>query len=143
MNTAAYQLMACRTECDQERSAYNLKNNHPLSTRLLHATIGLQGEVGELAGAIERWLYYNQPLDSVNVVEELGDCLWYIALACNALGVPMADVMDRNIAKLVKRFPEKYTELAAVEENRNRKAERAVLEQTGNGWAEPPFESES
>lgn len=143
MHPAAYQLMALRTECDQERSAYNLKNYHPFSTRLLHATIGLQGEVGELAGAIERWLYYNQPLDSVNVVEELGDCLWYIALACNALGISIPDVMDCNIAKLANRYPEKYTEIAAAEKNRNRKAERAALEQTGNGWAEPPEESES
>ena len=39
----------------------------------------------------------------------------------------MEDVMERNIAKLKKRYAEKYTDQEAAEENRDRAAERKIL----------------
>jgi NTP pyrophosphatase (non-canonical NTP hydrolase) len=88
----------------------------------------MTGEVGELATAIEKWMWYGQVLDQTNIKEELGDLLWYIAELCNALNLNLADVMDCNIAKLQKRYPEKFTEQLAAEENRDRAAEREAIE---------------
>ncbi len=131
MNPNEYQKLAQRTECDQEKSRINYLTWQPdrlLPIRLNHAVIGMTGEVGELASTMQKWLHYGQPLDKVNVEEELGDLLWYVALACNALGVSMESVMEKNIAKLKKRYPDKYTEELAREENRNRESERRALE---------------
>ena len=81
---------------------------------LLHAALGLTGEAGEFADCIKKHWAYAQPLDGQNAIEELGDLMWYVALACNALGVGMDEVAARNIEKLRKRYPAKYQdELAA------------------------------
>jgi hypothetical protein len=83
----------------------------------------MSGEVGELAGSIEKWLYYNQPLDVNNVKEELGDLMWYIVELCNTLNLDLEQVMKANIVKLQYRYPQKFEESLAKEENRNRAAE--------------------
>ena len=128
MNPTEYQRLAERTECDQ-LSARNRRNQDDIAhkfraTRINHAVQGLTGEVGELATTIEKWIQYGQDLDIGNLKEELGDCLWYIAEACNALGFDMGDVMAENIAKLMQRYPEKFSEEKALEENRDREAEQ-------------------
>lgn len=154
MDPSKYQELAGRTECDQEAALRRIspvlfrKDEALKPTRLLHACLGLSGEVGELATAVEHWIYYGQPLDIGNVSEEIGDCLWYLAEACNSLGLNMEEIMEANIRKLGVRYPDKYEDLRAVEENRDRMAEQAaaqaisdqhpVYEQTGQGWAEPP-----
>ena len=55
---------------------------------------------------------YNHQLDAKNRIripaklkKELGDCCWMIAEACTALGFDLEDVMQTNIDKLKKRFP--------------------------------------
>ena len=81
---------------------------------LLHAALGLTGEAGEFADCIKKHWAYAQPLDKGNAAEEIGDILWYCALASNAIGIPLADVAAMNIEKLRKRYPTMYQdELAA------------------------------
>lgn len=81
---------------------------------LLHATLGISGEAGELLDAVKKSFIYNKELDEVNAKEELGDLLWYIALACRSLDVSFEEIMQMNIDKLTKRYPEKYTDSDAV-----------------------------
>ena len=81
---------------------------------LLHATLGISGEAGELLDAVKKTFIYNKPLDRENAIEELGDLLWYIALACRTLDISMEDVMKINIDKLSKRYPDKYTDANAI-----------------------------
>jgi NTP pyrophosphatase (non-canonical NTP hydrolase) len=81
---------------------------------LLHAALGVTGEAGEFADAIKKSAIYNKTLDHGNALEELGDLLWYVALACEALGVDMAEVAKQNIDKLKLRYPDKYSDLLAA-----------------------------
>lgn len=138
MNPSDYQRLAMRTKCDQLKpldrlgtriTVYN-EEGYPVQVnpaQLNHAVVGMTGDVGELASALEKFIYYGQDFDRVNIIEELGDIMWYIAEACSAVGVPLEYVMGRNIAKLRKRYPEKFNELLAKEENRDREAERKAL----------------
>lgn len=128
MTPNEYQQLAARTECNQVKAGERLNHGGTLPVRLNHAVIGLAGEVGELAAAVERHVYYGQRLDETNIREELGDCLWYIALACNTLDTSIEYLMRSNIHKLKTRYPEKFTEDKAAEENRDREAERLALE---------------
>lgn len=82
---------------------------------LIHAALGLASEAGEFADAIKKSFAYEKELDVENLVEELGDLLWFVALACKALNVPMDAVAVGNVAKLYKRYPEKFTNEAANE----------------------------
>src|SRR5690606_9763332 len=94
--------------------------------RIQHGAIGIATEAGELLDALKKHLYYQRDLDIVNVREELGDVLWYVALVCNAIGVDMGQVMEANIDKLRQRYPEKFTSEAAM--NRDLESERKALE---------------
>lgn len=141
MDPQVYQKLAERTECDQEAAASRLSD--PFAARVNHAAVGLAGDAGELLAAVERWIYYGRELDRMNVVEEMGDCLWYLAQMCNALGVRMGGVMTANIAKLQERYPEKFESLLAEEGNRDRKAEmnavNASLDTVSNMPVRDPY----
>ena len=80
---------------------------------LTHAALGLTGEAGEFADAIKRYVVYTKPLDKVNCIEEIGDILWYCALAAESLGVTLSEIAQVNIDKLKLRYPEKYSDLFA------------------------------
>jgi NTP pyrophosphatase (non-canonical NTP hydrolase) len=97
---------------------------------LLHASIGMQTESAEFSDMLKKHIFYGKPLDKVNLAEEIGDQLWYIAMALRALDTDFETVMERNIAKLKARYPDKFTlELA---ENRDLDKERAILEGKDN-----------
>lgn len=127
MNADEYQQAALRTESP----ARPLRGDFATNTdRMLHAAIGLCTETGELQDAMKRGLYYGKQIDKTNVAEEFQDCLWYIAIGLDALGIKMSDAMDRNIEKLRVRFPDKFTEGQAL--NRDLDAERKALEAKPN-----------
>lgn len=77
---------------------------------LTHAAMGLSGEAGEFTDCIKKYVVYGQSLDSKNAAEELGDVLWFVALACETLSVSMEKIAEQNIAKLQARYPEKYSD---------------------------------
>lgn len=81
----------------------------PHRDNLIHFALGLTGEAGELADAIKKHVVYGRELDKINVIEELGDILWMVALACETLDVPMQDVADANIGKLRARYPQGFS----------------------------------
>ncbi len=81
---------------------------------LLHASLGMSGEAGEFLDAVKKKFIYNKEFDTVNAKEELGDILWYVALAMRALGVSFEEIMQMNIDKLKLRYPDKYTNEAAI-----------------------------
>jgi hypothetical protein len=100
----------------------------PALAELVHGIIGLFGEAGELMQHLHDVMSGTEPLDLVNIVEEMGDAHWYLALLHKHVGKLPSEVWDINIAKLRKRFPNKFTEEAAL--NRDLDGEREVLEQS-------------
>ena len=93
--------------------------------RLLHAGMGLCTESGEFMDMLKRHLFYGKPLDFVNAREELGDQMWYTALAIDVIRTTLNEVMTVNINKLKLRYPEKFTEACAID--RDVAAERELL----------------
>jgi NTP pyrophosphatase (non-canonical NTP hydrolase) len=91
---------------------------------LLHASMGLCTEAGEFTDMLKKYIFYGRELDEINLLEELGDDFWYAALAIHRLKSKMDSVMSRNIQKLAKRYPDKFTEVSAL--NRDLEAEREI-----------------
>lgn len=169
MNLEEYRQKAMRTQANQEEMLHRLyfKLKGP-GLQLINGVIGLMDEVGEISSCIKKHVEYQQELDVVNLKEEVGDCLWRLAQICDAVGLNLEECAESNILKLLKRYPEKYSDHLAAEVNRDRAAERLTLEQepfltsklggseevapnrairvgqgisqTGVGWAEPPEE---
>jgi NTP pyrophosphatase (non-canonical NTP hydrolase) len=98
----------------QQLAARTAKQLPTLIDDLQHALLGLTSETGELADAIKKHTIYGKELDKANIKEELGDLAWYLALAATALNVSLDEVFADNIMKLAKRYPEKYTDQAAL-----------------------------
>lgn len=99
---------------DYQDNAIKTAKTGDFKFNLIHAAMGLSGEAGEFTDCVKKYAIYGQSLDSKNAAEELGDILWFVALACETLSVSMEKIAAQNIAKLQARYPEKYTdELAA------------------------------
>lgn len=118
-------------EADQQVLTEYAAKQGVLATRLNNAVRGLADDCGEVNGVIKRWLEYQQPLDVPNLIEEVGDCLWRLAQICHAVNVDLSEVMEANLLKLegVRYEDTICNPHDAAEENRNRVAEREVIEQ--------------
>ena len=89
--------------------------------RLIHACMGMQTESAEFTDAMKKHFFYGKTIDIINLEEELGDLLWYMAIAIDACGFDAIEIMKKNITKLQVRYPEKFTEEKAL--NRDTKKE--------------------
>lgn len=111
------------TTIAEENPTY-LTSKH--QAELLHAGMGMVTEAGEYMDQMKRHMIYGAPLDHTNLKEELGDMLWYIALAMRALDTNFEKEFLRNIVKLKARFPDKFTMENAI--NRDLDGERKILD---------------
>lgn len=107
-----------------ESAHYNML---AVSPRTQHGIDGIVTEAGELLDNSKKAKYYGKPFDKVNLKEELGDLLWYIGLICDEENFTIEELQELNIAKLKKRYPDKFEKDKAL--NRNLEGERKVLEQ--------------
>lgn len=103
MDANEYQLAAARTLIDKPDSVYS-----GADIMLVWNALGLAGEAGEVADTIKKAVFHQHGIDRDELIKELGDVLWYVAALCTKLDVPMSEVMERNIDKLKKRYPEGY-----------------------------------
>lgn len=81
---------------------------------LLHASVGLSGEAGELLDAVKKHWVYGRELDIENVIEELGDLEFYAQAMRSVLGLSRHEVLQANVEKLLKRYPVGYTDAQAI-----------------------------
>ena len=98
MTINEYQKLAMRT------------SNQTLSTvdHILNGALGLTGESGEVADLAKKALMQGHLLDAEHIAKELGDICWYIAETATALGYDLETIMQMNIDKLKKRYPEGF-----------------------------------
>lgn len=97
-----------------------------LKTHDLHMILGMLTEIGELADIFKKELAYEKTVDWINIKEEIGDLMWYIANFCKSHNFDLEEILDICINKLIARYPEKFTQENAL--NRNLDAERNALE---------------
>lgn len=108
-----------------ESNDFNMVN-FKTNSRLLHASMGLVTESGEFQDTLKKFLFYDKEMDVTNLKEELGDIMWYFAIACDSLGIDFEDILESNINKLRSRYNSGFTQGEAI--NRNIKEERKILE---------------
>lgn len=99
---------------DAKRTA---RTDLDFQTRLAVAGLGLVGEAGEAADAIKKHLGQGHELDTLRILGELGDVLWYLAELATILDADLSAVASLNQAKLAIRYRDSFT----AEESINRK----------------------
>jgi len=99
----------------------------PVDPQVYHAILGIATEGGELVEALLHTLRNGEPLDRVNLKEELGDLEWFEALLRDRLKLTPEEVRTANIAKLEARYAKKKFDAEAALK-RDHDAERKALQ---------------
>ena len=75
---------------------------------LINGVMGLCGESGEAIDIVKKHLAQGHELDTEHLAKELGDIAWYLAETATAIGYRLEDILQMNIDKLKKRYPEGF-----------------------------------
>ena len=94
----------------EEAAMRTAKDMGSAQMNLIHSALLIGSEGGEFQTSVKAYSVYGKVLDKKNCIEELGDLLWGIALACKTLNVSMEDVAAANIEKLRLRYPNGYND---------------------------------
>ena len=81
---------------------------------LINGVMGLCGESGEAIDIVKKHLAQGHELDRDALIMELGDIAWYLAETAYALDVSLEDVLNKNIQKLRKRYPDGFSQSRSV-----------------------------
>lgn len=91
---------------------------YPKEYAIVYPTLGLNGEAGEVAEKVKKWLrgdlyklntFTEEEKKAIHVVfkhdiaKELGDVLWYVANLAHDLGYTLSKIATINIEKLASR----------------------------------------
>ena len=117
-------------EGSSERARMQESLSNPDVAELMHHTVGMATEVGELLDPLKKHFAYGKEVDWVNLGEELGDLLWYISQASIVIekhtGHDLSHWLSKNIEKLAARYPKKFSSESAL--TRVLSVERDILE---------------
>ncbi len=73
-----------------------------------YVALGLSGEAGEFANRVKKVIRDNggriNNTSRDSMAEELGDTLWYIAMAADEINLSLETIAKRNITKLSSRL---------------------------------------
>ena len=81
---------------------------------LPHAAMGLAGEAGEVVDIVKKGLYQKKlsaeyfATSREHLLEELGDCYYHIAWLLKYFDFTQSEMMEYNVEKLMKRYPERF-----------------------------------
>lgn len=84
---------------------------------LINAVMGLCGESGEAIDLVKKHLAQGHEFDKQKFAKELGDIAWYLAEAAYAIDMPLEAILEGNIEKLRKRFPEGFDSEKSINRN--------------------------
>ncbi|WP_303982825.1 nucleoside triphosphate pyrophosphohydrolase family protein (plasmid) [Bacillus safensis subsp. safensis] len=116
MNIEKFQELSKRTMPNQVPTSLSGSNVEQLlaTSSLTNYALGLSGESGEVVDIIKKHVFHGHSLDKDKIVKELGDVMHYVAGIATLLEIELPEVLEGNIDKLKKRFPEGFSEAASI-----------------------------
>lgn len=77
---------------------------YPPERGLEYVSLGLVGEAGEFANKVKKIVRGDYPPPTPGeIAAELGDVLWYVAMAATELGISLEEIAWDNVEKLAER----------------------------------------
>ena len=80
---------------------------YPREQAIIYPTLGLTGEAGEVANKVKKIIRDGTNKNDEGLVQdlsaEIGDCLWYIAVLADDIGIKLSDIASSNLIKLENR----------------------------------------
>ena len=96
MTINEYQKAALRTANSEKMTQNDLMTN---------GVMGLCGESGECVDMVKKFLFQGHELYREHMAKELGDVCWYLAVTAHSIGYDLETIMQMNVDKLKKRYP--------------------------------------
>lgn len=75
---------------------------------VIESVMGMCEEIGEVVGKINKAIFRGHDADVGELINELGDVLWYLSITAYNAGVPLESVAKLNLAKLKLRYPDGF-----------------------------------
>lgn len=97
----------------------NASENEYKDLVLVEGAMGLCGEAGECLELLKKSIFQGHPLYRKDMVEELGDVAWYLAVSAWAIGYDLEDIFKSNLKKLEKRYPNGFEEERSVNRDKD------------------------
>ena len=83
---------------------------YPREQAIIYPTLGLTGEAGEVANKVKKIIRDGTIENHESLIQEIsseiGDCLWYISVLADDIGVKLSDIANNNLIKLENRKKE-------------------------------------
>lgn len=114
MKPSEYLPRAIKNADNYENMLRRLQEN-PKLLKLDHGALGLGGEAGEVIDVVKKIVVMGKPEDIDKLKKELGDVIFYMAVLIDAIDSSFEEIMQINADKLAARFPDGFTEAAALE----------------------------
>lgn len=115
MTPNEYQQLAKRTLIDAPEVSLT-----DLEVMQVWCAVGLAGEAGEILEHIKKAVFHRHGFDTnrtLEIKDELGDLCWYLAGLATKLDLTLEEIMQHNVDKLRKRYPNGFNS----EDSKNRK----------------------
>ena len=107
MNLNEYQEKAKLTDLDLESAGEVMEQGTLNTVSFINKVLGVTGETGEFSDKIKKVMRDKKGVfteeDREEILKELGDVLWYVALVSLYLGMPLEDLAKMNLDKLASR----------------------------------------
>ena len=76
-----------------------------IEEQMKNASMGLAGEAGEVTDIIKKHAYQGHELEIEELIDELGDVMYYLCWLCILLQIDFSETCFNNMNKLTKRYP--------------------------------------
>lgn len=100
----------------QELCKLTAKKFETSEKEILTWGLGIAGEAGDVASCIKKTFAHDND-QRAGIKENIGDTLWYAAMICNFFGWDMQQLLEDNLEKLRKRYPQGFTTTDAQRNN--------------------------
>lgn len=125
MTGSDYQKLAMRT--NDHESSYRLakalmsaENEGKIDFGgFMMGCLGLSGEVGEFNDTMKKVIFHEAEFNEEHLKKELGDICWYVAMMCESFGWQLDEILQMNVDKLKKRYPDGFDVYKANHREKN------------------------
>src|SRR4051812_46236709 len=96
-----------------QKQAVRTGGERPWREGMIYSALSLGGEASEYGEHVKKMLFHGHAVAPEKLLEELGDALWSIAYAAHVNGATLEQVASGNVQKLLKRYPNGFSEAAS------------------------------
>ena len=96
---------------DYQEAALRASNKGRLTDKelLTSCVLGLSWKSEDCADIVKKHLFQGHELDTEKLANDLGDVAWYLAVTAKVIGLDLETVLQMNVDKLYKRYPDGFS----------------------------------